>query len=273
VLPSRAARRYRRDMSAISVDLSGKSALVTGAASGIGRAIAEDLASRGARVLLADIDQPALQAAAGPLEGAIAQRADIASRDDCRALVERARKEWGGVDILVNNAGLQLVAPVEEFPEDRWEHLIRVMLIGAFLLTKYAIADMYRKRWGRIVNISSVHGLIASPYKSAYVSAKHGLMGLTKTVALEAAEKGVTVNAVCPAYVRTPLVEKQIADQARLNKLSESDVIENVMLAPAAIKRLLEPSEVAAYVAFLCSDEAAGITGSAQLIDLGWTAR
>jgi len=150
---------------------------------------------------------------------------------------------------------------------------VRVMLIGAFLLTKYAIPDMYRKRWGRIVNISSLHGLVASPYKSAYVSAKHGLMGLTKTVALEAADKGVTVNAVCPSYVRTPLVEKQIADQARVNKMSEEEVIEKIMLAPAAIKRLLEPSEVAAYVAFLCSDEASGITGSAQLIDMGWTAR
>ena len=260
-------------MSSISVDLSGKAALVTGAASGIGRAIAEDLASRGARVLLADIDEPALRGVAAPLRDAVAQRADVSSRDDCRALVERARRAWGGVDILVNNAGLQEVSPIEDFPEDRWEHLVRVMLIGAFLLTKYAIPDMYRKRWGRIVNISSLHGLVASPYKSAYVSAKHGLMGLTKTVALEAADKGVTVNAVCPSYVRTPLVEKQIADQARVNKMSEEEVIEKIMLAPAAIKRLLEPSEVAAYVAFLCSDEASGITGSAQLIDMGWTAR
>jgi len=257
----------------ISVDLSGKSALVTGAASGIGRAIAEDLASRGARVLLADIDEPALRTVAAPLREAVVQRADMSSRDDCRALVERARRAWGGVDILVNNAGLQEVSPIEDFPEDRWEYLVRVMLIGAYLLTKYAIPDMYRKRWGRIVNISSLHGLVASPYKSAYVSAKHGLMGLTKTVALEAADKGVTVNAVCPSYVRTPLVEKQIADQARVNNMSESEVIEKIMLAPAAIKRLLEPSEVAAYVAFLCSDEASGITGSAQLIDMGWTAR
>src|SRR5438093_959567 len=228
--------------------------LVTGAASGIGRAIAEDLASRGARVLLADIDEPALRSVAAPLRDAVAQRADMSSRDDCRALVERARRAWGGVDILVNNAGLQEVSPIEDFPEDRWEHLVRVMLIGAFLLTKYAIPDMYRKRWGRIVNISSLHGLVASPYKSAYVSAKHGLMGLTKTVALEAADKGVTVNAVCPSYVRTPLVEKQIADQARVNKMSEEEVIEKIMHAPAAIKRLLEPSEVAAYVSFLCSD-------------------
>jgi 3-hydroxybutyrate dehydrogenase len=260
-------------VSSISVDLSGKSALVTGAASGIGRAIAEDLSRRGARVLLADIDESALSAVANALSDSVAQRADISSRDDCRALVERARREWGGVDILVNNAGLQHVAPVEEFPEDRWEYIVRVMLIGAFLLTKYAIPDMYRKGWGRIVNVSSLHGLVASPYKSAYISAKHGLMGLTKTVALEAAERGVTVNAICPSYVRTPLVEKQIADQARVNRMDQAEVIEKIMLAPAAIKRLLEPSEVAAYVAFLCTDEASGITGSAQLIDMGWTAR
>jgi len=260
-------------VSSITVDLSGKSALVTGAASGIGRAIAEDLARRKAHVLLADVDEASLRSVASPLQGALAMRADISSRDDCRALVERARSEWGGVDILVNNAGLQLVSPVEDFPEDRWEYIVRVMLVGAFLLTKYALPDMYRKRWGRIVNVSSLHGLVASPYKSAYVSAKHGLMGLTKTVALEAADKGVTVNAICPSYVRTPLVEKQIADQARVNEMSEADVVEKVMLAPAAIKRLLEPAEIAAYVAFLCSDEASGITGSAQLIDCGWTAR
>ena len=255
------------------MDLGGKSALVTGAASGIGRAIAEDLARRRARVLLADIDEGQVRSVAAALPGALAMRADISSREDCRALVDRARHEWGGIDILVNNAGLQVVSPVEDFPEDRWEYIVRVMLVGAFLLTKYAIPDMYRKRWGRIVNVSSLHGLVASPYKSAYVSAKHGLMGLTKTVALEAADKGVTVNAICPSYVRTPLVEKQIADQARVNNMSEADVVEKIMLAPAAIKRLLEPSEIAAYVAFLCTDDASGITGSAQLIDAGWTAR
>src|SRR5713226_6087460 len=260
-------------MSSISVDLTGKTALVTGAASGIGRAIAEDLSGRGARVLLADIDDAQLRTVAAPLEGAVAQRADISSRDDCRALVERARKDWGGVDILVNNAGLQHVAPVEDFPEDRWEYIVRVMLVGAFLLTKYVLPDMYRKKWGRIVNISSLHGLVASPYKSAYISAKHGLMGLTKTVALEAADKGVTVNAICPSYVRTPLVEKQIADQARVNGISEEAVVRDIMLAPAAIKRLLEPDEVAAYVMFLCSDAASGITGAEQVIDCGWTAR
>jgi 3-hydroxybutyrate dehydrogenase len=190
--------------------------------------------------------------------------------------VARAEREWGGVDILVNNAGVQHVAPVEEFPEDRWEQLIRVMLIGAFLLTKYAIPHMYAKGWGRIVNVSSIHGLVASPYKSAYISAKHGLIGLTRTVALEAGEKGgvnVTCNAVCPSYVRTPLVERQIDDQARANHMSAERVVQEIMVAPAALKRLLEPSEVAGYIAFLCSDAASGITGSAQVIDCGWTAR
>lgn len=251
----------------------GKSALVTGAASGIGRAVAVDLAVHGAQVLLADLDTEAGEAAARAIPGSVFLKADVSSRADCRALVDRAVAEWGGVDVLVNNAGLQFVSPVEEFPEDRWEQLVRIMLFGAFYLTRYAIPQMYEKRWGRIVNISSVHGLVASPYKSAYISAKHGLNGFTKTIALEAAEKGVTVNAVCPSYVRTPLVEQQIADQARVHGISPDAVIRDIMLAPAAIKRLLEPEEVAAYVTFLCSDAAAGITGAEQVIDSGWTAR
>jgi len=254
------------------IDLSERAAIVTGAASGIGRAIAEDLASHGARVLCADLD-PAGEQVAATLPGSTFQRCDVSSRDECRAVVERAVAEFGRVDILVNNAGLQHISPIEDFPEDRWEHIVRVMLFGAFYLTKYAIPHMYERGWGRVVNISSLHGLVASPYKSAYISAKHGLNGLTKTVALEAAEKGVTVNAICPAYVRTPMVEKQIADQARVHGISEERVVREIMLAPAAIKRLLEPSEVAAYVTFLCGDAAAGITGAMQVIDSGWTAR
>ena len=254
-------------------DLTGKSALVTGAASGIGRAIAGDLAAHGAAVLLGDLDAAAGAAAARAIPRSVFMRADVSVRDDCRALVDRATAEWGGIDVLVNNAGFQQVSAVEAFPEDRWEQLVKVVLFGAFYLTKYAIPHMYEKGWGRIVNISSLHGIVASPYKSAYISAKHGLNGLTKTVALEAAEKGVTVNAVCPSYVRTPLVEKQIADQARVHGISEEAVIRDIMLAPAAIKRLLEPEEVAAYVTFLCSDAASGITGAEQLIDAGWTAR
>jgi 3-hydroxybutyrate dehydrogenase len=254
-------------------EMTGKCALVTGAASGIGRAIAEDLGNRGVRVLVSDLDEAGAVEVAKGIPGALAQRADVSSKEHCRALVDRAQKEWGQLDILVNNAGLQHVAPVEEFPEERWEQMIRIMLVGPFLLTKYALPLMYARKWGRIINVSSLHGLVASPYKSAYISAKHGLMGLTKTVALEAADKGVTVNAICPSYVRTPLVEKQIADQARVNGISETEVIERIMLAPAAVKRLLEPSEVAAYVAFLCSEAAGGITGAAQVMDCGWTAR
>lgn len=257
----------------MNIDLSGKSALVTGAASGIGRAIATDLAAHGACVLVADMNSDAGSALAGDLPGAVFQRADVTSREECRALIERAEREWGGVDILVNNAGVQHVAPVEEFPEDRWEQLIRIMLIAPFLLTKYALPSMYARGWGRIVNIASIHGLVASPYKSAYISAKHGVIGLTRTVAVEAGERGVTCNAICPSYVRTPLVERQINDLAVANRLSSEDVISQIMLAPAAIKRLLEPAEVAAFATFLCSDAASGITGSAQTIDCGWTAR
>jgi 3-hydroxybutyrate dehydrogenase len=258
----------------MAAELEGRCALVTGAGSGIGRAVAEALLAQGARVVLADLREPEPSDAltqAG--ERALVQKADVSSREDCRAAVARAVEKWGRLDILVNNAGFQHVSPVEEFPEDTWEQMLRVMLTGPFLLTRYALPHMYARGWGRVVNVSSLHGLVASPFKSAYVSAKHGLMGLTKTVALEAAEKGVTVNAVCPAYVRTPLVEKQIADQARVHGITEQEVVQRIMLAPAAVKRLLEPSEVAAYVTFLCSEAAGGITGAAQVMDCGWTAR
>jgi 3-hydroxybutyrate dehydrogenase len=253
--------------------MKGRAAIVTGAASGIGRAIAADLAQAGTRVLFADVDVDEGERVAGAFANGAFQHVDTAKQADCDALVARAVRDFGGVDILVNNAGLQHVAPVEEFPVETWERLVRIMLFGAFYLTRAALPHMYAKGWGRIVNIASVHGLVASPYKSAYVAAKHGLVGFTKAVALEAAEKGVTVNAVCPSYVRTPLVEKQIADQAKVHGISEDAVIRDIMLAPAALKRLLEPSEVAAYVRFLCSDEASGITGATQVIDAGWTAR
>ena len=253
--------------------MSDRAAIVTGAASGIGRAIATDLAAQGARVLFADVNVEEGERVAADFSTGAFQRADTAKQSDCDALVARAFRDFGGVDILVNNAGLQHVAPVEEFPVETWERLVRVMLFGAFYLTRAALPHMYKKGWGRIVNIASVHGLVASPYKSAYVAAKHGLVGFTKAVALEAAEKGVTVNAVCPSYVRTPLVEKQIADQAEVHGISEDAVIRDIMLAPAALKRLLEPSEIAAYVRFLCSDDASAITGAVQVIDAGWTAR
>src|SRR5919198_370823 len=229
-----------------TIDLAGKAALVTGAASGIGRAIAQDLSDHGACVLLADLSAEQGQAFATSLPGGLFQRADVTSREDCRALVDHAEREWGGVDILVNNAGVQHVAPVEEFPEDRWETLIRILLIAPFVLTRSAIPHMYARGWGRIINISSIHGVVASPYKSAYVAAKHGLIGFTRAVALEAADKGVTVNAICPGYVRTPLVERQIDDLAAANKISRDQVVEQIMLQPAARKQRLEPSEIAA---------------------------
>ena len=253
--------------------MGGRVAIVTGAASGIGRAIATDLAAQGARVVFADVNVEEGERVAADFSTGTFQRADTAKQSDCDVLVARAVREFGGVDILVNNAGLQHVAPVEAFPVDKWEFIVRTMLFGAFYLTRAALPLMYAKGWGRIVNIASVHGLVASPYKSAYISAKHGLIGFTKTVALEAAEKGVTANAICPSYVRTPLVEKQIADQAKLHGIPEEAVIRDIMLAPAALKRLLEPSEIAAYVRFLCSDDASAITGAVQVIDAGWTAR
>jgi 3-hydroxybutyrate dehydrogenase len=255
------------------IDLSGRAALVTGGASGIGRAIAEELTAHGACVLIADLNETQGQSVADGLARGKFQRADVTSREDCYALVDRAEREWGGVDILVNCAGIQHVAPVEEFPEDRWDLMMRIMLTAPFLLTRRAIPSMYAKGWGRIINLSSIHGLIASPYKSAYTAAKHGLVGFTKSIALEAGDKGVTVNAICPSYVRTPLVEGQINDLATANHMSPEDVVEQIMLAPAARKQLLAPADVAALALYLCSEMAAGITGSTQTIDCGWTAR
>ena len=254
-----------------SMELEGKVALVTGAASGIGLAIARAFAGSGARVLVSDV----MDGGRGVAEelGGFFLKADLSSMVETRALAERAIEAEGEINILVNNAGFQRVAPVEEFSEETWARMIQVMLVAPFQLTRGLLPGMKEQGWGRIINMSSVHGLVASPYKSAYVSAKHGLLGLTKTVALEAGGHGVTVNAICPAYVRTPLVEDQIEDQARTRGISADDVIEKVMLEPAAIKRLIEPDEVADLAVFLASDRARSITGAAYTIDLGWTAR
>ncbi|RDI95513.1 3-hydroxybutyrate dehydrogenase [Meiothermus sp. QL-1] len=252
------------------MQLSGKTALITGAGSGIGRAIAEVFAREGARLILNDLSPTGAEVARAL--GGVFIQADLANQADVRALAEEALRQ-GPVDILVNNAGLQRIHPVEEFPEETWNQMLQVLLTAPFQLIKYTLPGMKQRRWGRIINIASLHGLVASPYKSAYIAAKHGLLGLTKTVALEAAEYGITVNAICPAYVRTALVESQIADQARTLGIPASEVIERVMLAPAAIKRLIEPLEVAEYALFLASEKAGAITGSAQVMDLGWTAR
>lgn len=253
--------------------LDGRVALVTGGASGIGRAIVTELTARGARVAVADLDAAGASAVADASPGAIAFVCDVADPASCERLVDEVRGALGRVDILVNDAGLQHVAPIEAFPIDRWAHLIAVMLIGPFVLTRAVLPGMYAQGWGRIVNIASIHALVASPNKSAYVAAKHGLLGLTRTTALEAGPHGVTANAICPAYVRTPLVERQVADVAVAEGLAIDETIDRVMLAPAAIRRLIEPGEVARYAAFLCSDDAASITGTAQVIDGGWTAR
>jgi 3-hydroxybutyrate dehydrogenase len=249
-----------------------KIALVTGAASGIGLACAERLAADGMQVVLADVNEKAGAEHAKRLGGAFVA-ADLTSRAGCRNLVDQTLKAYGTVHVLVNNAGYQHVSPIEEFPEDQWERMLALMLTAPFLLTRYCWPAMKRQKWGRVVNIASIHSLVASPFKVGYISAKHGLIGLTRTAALEGGEHGITVNAICPAYVRTPLVDSQIADQARANKMSPDEVIEKIMLAPAAVKRLIEPREVADFVAYLCGEPAGTITGAALTMDLGWTAR
>ena len=247
-------------------------AIVTGAASGIGLACAERLAADGMQVVLADVNEKAGTEQAKRLGGTFFG-ADLTTRAGCRGLADAALKAHGGVHVLVNNAGFQHVAPIEEFSEDQWERMIALMLTAPFLLTRYCWPAMKRQKWGRVVNIASIHALVASPFKAGYISAKHGLIGLTRTAALEGGEHGITVNAICPAYVKTPLVDGQIADQAKANNMSPADVIEKIMLAPAAVKRLIEPREVAEFVAYLCGEAAGTITGAALTMDLGWTAR
>ncbi len=257
--------------------LEGKTAIVTGAGSGLGRSIAPALADEGASICVVDIDKMGGQTTAATIirtdRRAVYIHTDVSDLASVQRMVEEAATAFGRVDILVNNAGLQYVAPIAEFPEERWNHLIGVMLTGTFLCTKYVLPHMIRQKWGRVFNISSAHGLVASPYKSAYVSAKHGVVGFTKVAACELAPHGVTVNAVCPGYVRTPLVERQITDQARVHGIPEAEVVERIMLESQAIKRLLEPGEIASLVFYLCTDAASGITGAALPIDGGWTAR
>jgi 3-hydroxybutyrate dehydrogenase len=244
--------------------LAGRRALVTGGASGIGRAVAARLAEAGASVVVVDRDAEGAKTVAEQV-GGTAVAVDLSDLDAVDALDL-------DVDVLVNNAGIQHVAPVHEFPPDRFSFILRLMLEAPFRLARGALPHMYERGWGRLVHISSVHGIRASAYKSAYVTAKHGLEGLSKVIALEGAEHGVTSNCVNPAYVRTPLVEGQIAEQAKAHGLSEDEVVEQVMLAPAAVRRLIEPDEVAEAVAFLCSPAAASVTGSSLVMDGGWSA-
>ncbi len=252
--------------------LKDKIAIVTGAASGIGLACAERLAADGATVVLADVNEKAGAEHARRIGGSFVAT-DLTQRDGCKRLVDATLAAYGTVHVLVNNAGYQHVSPIEDFPEDQWQRMIALMLSAPFLLTRYCWPAMKKRKWGRVINIASIHALVASPFKVGYISAKHGLVGLTRTAALEGGEFGITVNAICPAYVRTPLVDAQIADQAKANAISPEEVIEKIMLAPAAVKRLIEPSEVADFVAYLCGESAGTITGAALTMDLGWTAR
>jgi 3-hydroxybutyrate dehydrogenase len=251
--------------------MSQKVAVVTGAASGIGLAVAESLTGENYRVVMADVNAEAGRREADRL-GAHFVHADLTDRAACKALIDAAVATYGSVDVLVNNAGIQHVSPVADFPEDKWDFIIRLMLTAPFLLTKYAWPHMKAAGWGRVINISSVHGLRASEFKSAYVSAKHGIMGLTKTTALEGGPYGITANAICPAYVRTPLVDNQIDAQAATHGIPREEVISNIMLKKAAIKKMIEPNEIGAAVLYLCSDAASCMTGVDLTIDCGWTA-
>lgn len=254
-------------------ELAGRVAIVTGGASGIGRAVCHSLGDAGATVVVADIDESGARRTADELASAWSMRTDVSVPAECAALADAVLAREGRVDILVNDAGLQHVAPLHEFPPERFEHLLRVMLLGPAMLMRSVLPPMYAAGWGRIVNIGSINSVTAMPNKSAYVSAKHGLLGLTRSVAQEAGPHGVTVNCVCPSYVRTPLVEAQVAGMARAEGIAPEAVEERLLLAGSSVRRLVTSDEVAAYVRFLCSDAAASITGSAQLIDGGWTAR
>ncbi len=243
-----------------------RQAIVTGAASGIGRAIAERLEADGARVLAVDL-HPDPDGPGEPFA------ADLATRDGNRVVVAAAMERFGGLDTIVANAGFQHVAPVAEFDEDRWDALLAILLTSPFLLARYGWEPLRASGAGRFVAVASAHGLVASPFKAGYVSAKHGVLGLVKTLALEGAEHGIAASAVCPGFVRTPLVEGQLADQAKAHGMAEDEVLEQVILAPHAVKRLIEPAEVAAAVAFLLGPGGDAFTGAPLIMDAGWTAR
>lgn len=251
--------------------LQNKVCIVTGAASGIGLAVAESFTKNGAKVVMADINESKLKKESEKLD-ADSFKVDLTKRQGCKDLVEFTLNKHKKVDVLVNIAGIQHVSPIEEFPEDKWDFIISLMLTAPFLLTKYVFPSMKKQKWGRVINLNSIHGLVASEYKVAYVSAKHGLSGLTKTAALEGGPFGITVNSICPAYVKTPLVDNQIDAQAKSHGISRDQVIEEIMLEKASIKKLIKPSTIADLVSFLCLDAGAHITGSVIPVDGGWTA-
>ena len=258
--------------------LAGKTALVTGSTSGIGLGIAEALAQAGANVVLNGMDDAArieeTRARIAQTTGVSVgyERADVSQPAEIDAMFASVLADYGRVDILVNNAGIQHVAPIEEFPVAKWDAIMAINLSAAFHTIRHALPGMTSQRWGRVLNIASAHALVASPYKSAYVAAKHGIAGLTKTVALEAAEAGVTANAICPGYVWTPLVEKQIPETARARGISQQQVINDVLLSAQPTKQFVTIEQVAALAVFLASEDAASITGTILPMDGGWTA-
>ena len=258
--------------------LQGKTALVTGSTSGIGLGIAKALAAEGANIIINGFgEEAAIEAERGALQvlnggKAAYDGADLTKPDEIEAMFKRADKDMGGVDILVNNAGMQYVAPVEDFPVEKWDMIIALNLTAAFHTIRHAVPGMRKKGWGRIIGTASAHSLVASPFKSAYVTAKHGLAGLTKTVALEVAEAGITVNCISPGYVWTPLVENQIPDTMKARHMTREQVINDVLLAGQPTKQFVTVEQVAAIAAFLTRDEAANITGANLSVDGGWTA-
>jgi len=259
--------------------LKGRSVLITGSTSGIGKGLAEAFAGAGCNIMINGFgDAEEINAFVKEMKAKhhisiFYSSADMGKPVQIKKMVKEAHDVFGGVDILINNAGIQHVAPIDEFPPEKWDAIIRINLSSAFHTIRSVLPEMKAKQWGRIINIASAHGLVASPFKSAYVAAKHGLVGLTKTVALEVAEQGITCNAICPGYVKTSLVENQIADQAKTRNMTPDDVIRDVILAAQPTKKFVTFEELNALALFLADEKAASINGAALSIDGGWTAR
>ena len=258
-------------------DIKGKTAIITGSTSGIGLGIAKAMADNGANIVLNGFgDDTNIKTSCQEIESkgvtCLYNGADMTKPQEIEALISEAHTKFGSIDILVNNAGIQHVSPIDEFPPEKWDAIIAINLVSAFHTIRHSLPHMKKQGWGRVINIASTHGLVASPFKSAYVAAKHGIVGMTKSVALEVAEQGITVNSICPGYVKTPLVENQIADTAKARGITEEEVINDVLLAAQWTKDFVSIEQVAAFALFLCTANASNITGAALAIDGGWTA-